>query len=80
MPQTLSIKKQHLKAGASYVKQVHCINFLVICQKGEAVFLRKIVSPFMILTGFELNSMPLINYISLKSNDPDYMARKIDEV
>ncbi len=34
MPQTLSIKKQHLKAGASYVKQVHCINFLVICHKG----------------------------------------------
>jgi len=33
MPQTVSIKKQHLKAGASYVKKVHCINRLVICQK-----------------------------------------------
>lgn len=32
MPQAESIKKRPLKAGAFNVKQVHCINSLVICQ------------------------------------------------
>jgi len=31
MPQTVSLKKRRLKAGAFAVKQVHCINRLVIC-------------------------------------------------
>jgi hypothetical protein len=35
MSQTVSIKKQHLKAGASYVKKVYCINRLVICQQHQ---------------------------------------------
>jgi len=35
---------------------------------------------FTILTGFEPNAMPLVNYISLKFNDPDYVVEKIDEI